>query len=151
MFGPLTRSTSTFYPTRLLCKRFNVPPPTHADPGAVPGEGGAGSEDKRKTGFSDIIPGKKLDLVGKKQMEELRIGAFGIGGRGFVSGGFEGVGPEAGSVDPAAEQAEEEERQKLEREKREVEIDPERNEALEKERPGDDLFKVIFGSDDEEE
>ena len=150
MFGPLTRSTHSFYPTRLLCKRFNVPPPTHADPGAVPGEGGASSEDRRKTGFSDVIPGKKLDLVGRKQMEELRIGAFG-GGRGFVSGGYEGVGPEAGSVDTAAKQAGEEEKQSFEREKREVEIDPERNEALEKERPGDDLFKAIFGSDDEED
>ena len=32
-----------------------------------------------------------------------------------------------------------------------VEIDPERNEALEKERPGDAVFRAIFGSEDEDE
>ncbi|KAL7946589.1 hypothetical protein V8C42DRAFT_344411 [Trichoderma barbatum] len=30
MFGKLTRSVEDFYPTRLLCKRFNVKPPAHA-------------------------------------------------------------------------------------------------------------------------
>ncbi|KAF2761724.1 DUF1604-domain-containing protein [Pseudovirgaria hyperparasitica] len=30
MFGPLTRSIHQFYPTRLLCKRFGVPPPNLA-------------------------------------------------------------------------------------------------------------------------
>ncbi|KAK3381472.1 hypothetical protein B0H63DRAFT_475795 [Podospora didyma] len=29
MFGPLTRSEADFYPSRLLCKRFNVKPPAH--------------------------------------------------------------------------------------------------------------------------
>lgn len=30
MYGPMTRSVDTFYPTRLLCKRFNVKPPAHS-------------------------------------------------------------------------------------------------------------------------
>jgi G patch domain-containing protein 1 len=30
MFGKMTRSTVEFYPTRLLCKRFNVRPPAHS-------------------------------------------------------------------------------------------------------------------------
>lgn len=30
MYGPMTRSVADFYPTRLLCKRFNVRPPAHA-------------------------------------------------------------------------------------------------------------------------
>lgn len=29
MFGQMTRSVQDFYPTRLLCKRFNVRPPEH--------------------------------------------------------------------------------------------------------------------------
>lgn len=29
MFGPMTRSVKEFYPSRLLCKRFNVKPPSH--------------------------------------------------------------------------------------------------------------------------
>ncbi|KAG5915867.1 hypothetical protein E4U42_007890 [Claviceps africana] len=32
MFGTMTRSVADFYPTRLLCKRFNVRPPVHAQP-----------------------------------------------------------------------------------------------------------------------
>jgi G patch domain-containing protein 1 len=42
MFGKMTRSTQTFYPTRLLCKRFNVKPPAHSraddETGARPDE-----------------------------------------------------------------------------------------------------------------
>ncbi|KAJ2957518.1 hypothetical protein NQ176_g11239 [Zarea fungicola] len=32
MYGRLTRSVRDFYPTRLLCKRFNVKPPAHSEP-----------------------------------------------------------------------------------------------------------------------
>ncbi|KAG5932490.1 hypothetical protein E4U53_001306 [Claviceps sorghi] len=32
MFGTMTRSVADFYPTRLLCKRFNVRAPGHAQP-----------------------------------------------------------------------------------------------------------------------
>ncbi|KAI1437126.1 DUF1604-domain-containing protein [Xylaria sp. CBS 124048] len=32
MYGPMTRSVTTFFPTRLLCKRFNVRPPDHVQP-----------------------------------------------------------------------------------------------------------------------
>lgn len=32
MYGRLTRSVRDFYPTRLLCKRFNVRPPAHSQP-----------------------------------------------------------------------------------------------------------------------
>ncbi|KAI1487613.1 hypothetical protein F5X96DRAFT_649232 [Biscogniauxia mediterranea] len=34
MYGAMTRSVSSFFPTRLLCKRFNVPPPAHVQPDA---------------------------------------------------------------------------------------------------------------------
>ena len=34
MFGPLTRSVKSFYPTRLLCKRFNVKPPVSVQSGS---------------------------------------------------------------------------------------------------------------------
>jgi G patch domain-containing protein 1 len=33
MYGPMTRTSSCWYPTRLLCKRFNVQPPAHVQPG----------------------------------------------------------------------------------------------------------------------
>jgi G patch domain-containing protein 1 len=35
--------------------------------------------------------------------------------------------------------------------RKEAVIEPERNEALEAERPGEAVFKAIFGSDDEDE
>lgn len=144
MYGPLTRSTTNWYPTRLLCKRFNVKPPEHVvvDPGDAP-------EGEKQ--YSSALPQKRLELVGKRDMDELRMGSAGASGAagmgvrnsGFMSGGsLEGsepavedqVGGEggrsgdgAGGIRPA--------------------IDPERNEALEKERPGEAIFKAIFGSD----
>ena len=36
MFGNMTRSVRDFYPTRLLCKRFNVKPPVHLQPEVEP-------------------------------------------------------------------------------------------------------------------
>ena len=32
MFGQMTRSVADFYPSRLLCKRFNIKPPAHSQP-----------------------------------------------------------------------------------------------------------------------
>ncbi|KAI0506054.1 hypothetical protein F5B22DRAFT_482113 [Xylaria bambusicola] len=34
MYGSMTRTITDFYPTRLLCKRFNVRPPAHVQPDA---------------------------------------------------------------------------------------------------------------------
>ena len=33
MFGRMTRSEADFFPTKLLCKRFGVPPPLNVQPG----------------------------------------------------------------------------------------------------------------------
>lgn len=35
MYGPMTRTSKDWYPTRLLCKRFNVKPPAHVQPGTT--------------------------------------------------------------------------------------------------------------------
>lgn len=35
MYGPMTRSSQDWYPTRLLCKRYNVKPPAHVQPGST--------------------------------------------------------------------------------------------------------------------
>ena len=40
MYGPMTRSVQTFYPMRLVCKRFGVKPPAHVV--TDPGEAGRG-------------------------------------------------------------------------------------------------------------
>ena len=137
MYGPLTRSTAQFFPTRLLCKRFNVKPPDHVqlDPRPVPPGGGA--SDAASAGAEAASGGrfqssghqtssKNLELVGKKEMEELqRESALQRGGQGVTE-------DSKGQVEA-------------------VVVDPERNEALEKERPGEAVFRAIFGSDSEEE
>lgn len=35
MYGPMTRTSKDWHPTRLLCKRFNVKPPAHVQPGTT--------------------------------------------------------------------------------------------------------------------
>lgn len=135
MFGPMTRSTQAWHPTRLLCKRFNVKPPTHVDPGGGPpdceGEVGA------------ALPQRNLELVGKKEMDEMmresNVGRMGT--RQMASSeGRDGNRPsiDDGGPDEAAK-------------REEVVVNAEYNEALEKERPDEKIFKAIFGSDCEED
>ncbi|MCJ1352151.1 MAG: hypothetical protein MMC33_002135 [Icmadophila ericetorum] len=138
MFGPLTRSSHQFYPTRLLCKRFNIPPPTHVQPDkdhppstspSVPDFGGSrfqsGGYQGPTTGTAGLVP-KNLELVGKKEMEALRRES---GMLRIEEGGGDGKDrvPEA------------------------VVVDPERNEALEADRAGEAVFKAVFGSDSEDD
>ena len=138
MYGPMTRSTTQFYPTRLLCKRFNVKPPHHVqlDPGsgssldespslsAIVGTE-AISEDRFKLNRYHTSA-KNLELVGKKEMEKLMRESGRQTGR-FLGEGVETV------------------------QRKTVLVDPEKNEALERERPGDAVFRAIFGSDSEHE
>jgi G patch domain-containing protein 1 len=127
MFGPgHTRSRAQFFPTRLLCKRFNVKPPANVDPGSADAEdvGASGS------GTKDLVSQASLDRMAREANW-----AGMAGGKGFVSGGIEGGDDDvAHSTRQAPEQ-----------------VDAEKNEALEAERPGEDIFKAIFGSDDEDE
>ena len=133
MYGPLTRSVENFYPTRLLCKRFNVQPPAHVQ--VDPGEAPPGSDAGGNSGSSTALSQKRLELVGKKDMDELRL--TGGGTKDFVQSSEvnEGnAGDEAGQSKVGA-----------------VVVDPDRNEALEQERPGEAVFKAIFGSDSEDD
>jgi G patch domain-containing protein 1 len=143
MYGPLTRSVENFYPTRLLCKRFNVQPPSlvQVDPGGAPPgsdtgqNAGAGGTPQR---HSNALPQKRLELVGKKDMDELRMSGGGM--RTFEQAS--GVRADGEDINDGP----------ILQAKPEITlIDPERNEALEKERPGDAVFKAIFGSDSEDD
>lgn len=66
MYGPVTRSIIEFFPTRLLCKRFNVRPPDHVD---TTGEGGLGGWGP--TGIAN------RDLVSKGKLTEIMRAARG--------------------------------------------------------------------------
>jgi G patch domain-containing protein 1 len=125
MFGPMTRSVINFYPTRLLCKRFGVPMPTHADigksePGVGCSSGGSGSS------------------IGATQF------------RSFASAGFQH--DEASEVNGKDSKKLADQPPAPSPLHREVpDVDPDRNEALEQERPSQAVFKAIFGSDEEDD
>ena len=137
MYGPLTRSVETFYPTRLLCKRFNVkaPPQAQVDPGDAPVDTNDAAVPAPT--HSTAMPLKRLELVGKQDMDDLKMSGGGMR-RLDLDRGESGNG--GGSADKQQAEAQET-----------IAIDPERNEALEKERPGEAVFKAIFGSDSEED
>ena len=147
MYGPLTRSIETFHPSRLLCKRFNVKPPPHVqmdnDKDKDNGPSGASNgpdakvSESAKPAHSTALPSKQLELVGKQQMEELRLA------RPQASQTVEAPQPPMSHPDEAQQ------KQAVVVEK--GEINPEWNEALEKERPGEAVFKAIFGSDSEDD
>ncbi|KAJ5937788.1 hypothetical protein N7454_004130 [Penicillium verhagenii] len=120
MFGQMTRSTYSFFPTRLLCKRFNIKPPDHVqlDPG-----GRSGDSKAPGTGFQSG-GSKTRDLISQDVVDMIMI----------ESGRQPVAAPSAGSAPLAAPV-----------------VEPEHNEALEAERPGDAIFKAIFGSDDEDD
>ncbi|KAK4540562.1 hypothetical protein LTR36_009092 [Oleoguttula mirabilis] len=126
MYGPLTRSRLPFYPTRLLCKRFNVKPPANAgvDLGGAPGGGG-----------KSVDANKRLDVVSQASLDRMMQEAN-LKPPSFVSGGTEGADrADAPTV----------------REASTTRVDAEKNDALEGQRAGEAAFRAIFGSDDEEE
>ncbi|KAH9907344.1 DUF1604-domain-containing protein [Xylariomycetidae sp. FL2044] len=51
MYGAMTRSVADFYPSRLLCKRFNVKPPAHVQPDGDAAAEGANGKPKPKPTF----------------------------------------------------------------------------------------------------
>ncbi|KAL1885548.1 hypothetical protein Plec18167_001042 [Paecilomyces lecythidis] len=131
MFGPMTRSTLSFYPSRLLCKRFNVRPPEHVqvDPGDFPGERDVSASGRFQSAGYQAPSGTK-ELVSRDVMNQLLMEA---GGGNRVAA--------AGEAQPSTQAPP----------RQPVVIEPERNDALEAERPGEAVFKAIFGSDDEDE
>ncbi|KAF3909516.1 hypothetical protein AA313_de0204255 [Arthrobotrys entomopaga] len=129
MYGAMTRSVVRFYPTRLLCKRFNVPPPVHVDPEGDDGEGG-----------------KDVELVNKREMDRLMIEAnTNVEWKESRNVGFESKGWEGGKGND--QEGEDVEMKENEDEVVDINFNP----ALEAERAGDEVFKAIFGDDSEEE
>ena len=79
---------------------------------------------------SSALPQRRLELVGTSEMQEM------VRERRAMAKGMDGEverGEEEGCAAPAPTPA--------------VLVDPERNEALERERPGDAIFRAVFGSD----
>lgn len=145
MYGPMTRTVLEFYPTRLVCKRFNVRPPAHVavDPGGADGNASGA------TATSTAEPVSRRDM--DRMMQDAALSKFNAGsGTGFVSGGTEGGTVE--QMDQTAEaSASRNKAEDITQTMHSAKVDVEKNEALEGQRPGEELFKAIFGSDDEAE
>ena len=137
MFGHLTRSRQQFFPTRLLCKRFNVKPPANVsvDPGGAGGEAGDAG-------------GKGKELVSQTSLDRMMADASWNrgGGMGFVSGGTEG-----GEADAALREKGDSGTVRAQEQRGREAVDAERNAALEGQRAGEALFRSIFGDEDSDE
>ncbi|RDL41820.1 uncharacterized protein BP5553_01799 [Venustampulla echinocandica] len=124
MYGPLTRSSKDWFPSRLLCKRFNVKPPAHVQPGAT--------EHDESAAPTNAAP----DLVSKEAISEMMAG---VNWNGGMAGGASVIKTESRDED------EDEVKPEV------VVVDTERNEALEGERAGEAVFNAIFGDDSDDD
>ncbi|CAJ2505368.1 Uu.00g127620.m01.CDS01 [Anthostomella pinea] len=132
MYGAMTRSVADFYPTRLLCKRFNVRPPAHVQPDPEAESKGppkststpAPAQYAPSTGFAEGA--MTLDEL-MKQAQESSTSTTQTGSEPTKDAGPTGQPAKA-------------------------EVNADVNEALEGKRAQDDVLKAIFGdcSDDEE-
>lgn len=125
LYGPLTRQTIPFAPTRLLYKRFNIRfSPTRADSGSGAGTGEAGE-------VSNLPSERNIELVSKDTMNKLMS--------------------EARIIAPSSTNTASELQSQQSSNISNAQVDPDRNEVLEASRPGDAVFKAIFGSDNEDD
>lgn len=113
MFGHMTRSIEDFFPSALLCKRFNVKAPPHAR---------ADSESKQRFGGSTA---EAWSMRGVEEQQTVASGAVPTD---------EAQGTPTGSV----------------RKPEAATVDPERNEALEREAANAGVLRAIFGDSDSE-
>lgn len=133
MFGHLTRSYGNWYPNRLLCKRFGVPLP---DLGPKPGQdsGGGGR-------------GETATATGQAAESAADFMAKMAGGGRFQSAGHQKTEKDEPTASAAVAESKTERTAEIDA----PAIDPERNEALEQEKPGAALFKAVFGDDSDSE
>ncbi|KAL4790239.1 hypothetical protein BDV19DRAFT_372659 [Aspergillus venezuelensis] len=156
MFGPMTRTTISFYPTRLLCKRFNVKPPSHVavDPGE-PGTGGASSSAASSTNrFQSAgyqTDNRPRELVSQDVLNQLMLEAGGGGALAPSRGDSEFATASASSASATHAHGAPVPGTSATPKPVDTIIEADRNDALEGERPGEAVFKAIFGSDDEDD
>jgi G patch domain-containing protein 1 len=122
MFGPLTRSILPFAPTRLLCKRFGVKAPAHVAPDGSGKDGVPVSGESARGTRPSGYGAAASEVVSREALEEM----------------MRSVGREM----PKEEEVVEDEKPR---------VDVEKNEAIEGKRAGEELFKAVFGDDDDDE
>jgi G patch domain-containing protein 1 len=129
MFGPMTRSVADFYPSRLLCKRFNVKPPAHVQP------------DQEMEGYMERSGTDDLNFAsgsGTSRNTHLALAWQHDEGLGPASRPENQTGQPAGSAPAHVPEPD-------------GILDTTRNAALEGKRAGEEVFRAIFGDSDDDE
>ncbi|TQS38195.1 hypothetical protein Golomagni_01305 [Golovinomyces magnicellulatus] len=126
MYGPLTRQVKDWYPSRLLCKRFNIYPPKHVT---------TGPEEQID---ENLTRGAASELVAKGTLDSIMRESC-IPQQGYASSVKECAA--SANINNAKEKVEL---------KKTIVVDPGINEALEGQRAGDAVFRAIFGDDSDE-
>jgi G patch domain-containing protein 1 len=128
MYGAMTRSSFPFHPTRLLCKRFNVRPPPDMPADFDDAEGGG----FRSRQTEDVVGKSAMD----RMLHEVLTNGPGLQRPAWMGQAGETEAKEDTTMGDTAGHAV---------------VDVESNEALGKDRAPEDVFKAIFGGDDEDE
>jgi len=123
LYGPMTRSVQLFYPTRLLCKRFGVRPPAHVTSNAESGESGDASRVQQPVGLRDM---EQMRWLGRTNMPSSATGITSATGETLADLQLP-LGVPSQAI-----------------------MNPERNEAIEGKRAGDELLKAVFGNNDDD-
>ncbi|PSN72958.1 G patch domain-containing protein 1 [Corynespora cassiicola Philippines] len=123
MYGPMTRSTFPFYPSRLVCKRFGVTPPSDAPPG---------DDDVDYGAFS-----KAEEAISKTTMQDIQHDFL---THGSVLQRPSWVASDAPNSMPSMA---------TEPKDKPVAVNPESNDTFVKERQSDTVFSSIFDDDDD--
>lgn len=133
MYGTMTRSTTDFYPTRLLCKRFNVRPPAHVQPDAAAAKPSPTSASAAAAAAapSPFDPVHHATTIGTPSASA------------------------AMTLDELLKQAQQQQGPPSAQETTTTTVpsivDPDVNEAIEGKRAQDDVFRAIFGDSDDED
>lgn len=143
MYGPLTRTIEEFWPSRLLCKRFNVRPPMHVESAAK--KDGKTTESSSTPGFdaatfarmAQQTPQATATATTTTRQPPTR-GPKEIISKEDMTTMMRSIRGDENFELPTQEKIIEEEKKR---------VDVEVNDALEAERPSDDVFKAIFGDD----
>ncbi|TGJ88589.1 hypothetical protein E0Z10_g227 [Xylaria hypoxylon] len=143
MYGAMTRTVTDFYPTRLLCKRFNVRPPAHVQPDA---EMETGNKSSSTAGASMGMTGGAIFSEGAVTLDELMRQAQ-------AAATLETNTAHRNAADSSAgdNQGVPEHRPEAAQQPAPVEINADVNEALEGKRAQEEVLKAIFGDSSDEE
>ncbi|KAI0553123.1 DUF1604-domain-containing protein [Xylaria curta] len=141
MYGSMTRSVRDFYPTRLLCKRFNVRPPAHVQPDGEMETGGAAKASGMSAAMG-MSAGQGVAVTLDELMRQAQVAAESGANNNNNTNSTDRNGGMGNSQklleDTAQRQAP-------------VEVKPDVNEALEGKRAQDQVLKAIFGDSSDED